>query len=261
MSWAATSYVKKLRKAPNGEAITKGEKLVMLVIADYHNDERGDGWVSIKRLALESLHSRRGVVKTVQALERKGVLSVHRSPDAATKRITNRYRFPELEAPPQPRTGEVDSLGLGKGVHQAREASSTGLGKPVIHIFPEDLSSDLSKDRGVGRLPDRVRGDQVIEQPKSTETWEAYADAFRRRYRTDPVRNRRTNAQLCQLVDRLGIAEAPAVAAFYVSLSLPFYVSRYHSVTLLLRDAETIRTQWATGSVLAFPARTVADLL
>ncbi len=112
MSWAATSYVKKLRSAPNGEAITKGEKLVLFVIADYHNDERGDAWASMARLAFESLHSRRGVVKTVQALERKKVLSVYRSPDAATKRITNRYRFPALEAPPQLRTGVSSSLAV-----------------------------------------------------------------------------------------------------------------------------------------------------
>lgn len=86
-----------------------------------------------------------------------------------------------------------------------------------------------------------------IDPPKSRATWEAYAGAYQQRYGVEPVRNQKTNVHLCQLVDRLGAEEAPAVAAFYLSHNLPFYVRARHPTNLLVQDAEGLRTQWATG--------------
>ena len=83
--------------------------------------------------------------------------------------------------------------------------------------------------------------------PKSAAVWEAYAGAYAGRYGVAPVRNAKTNAQLCQLVDRLGAEEAPLVAAYYLSHNKPLYVSSRHPVNLLVQDAEGLRTQWATG--------------
>lgn len=82
---------------------------------------------------------------------------------------------------------------------------------------------------------------------KSAATWEAYAGAYRRRYGVEPVRNSKTNAQLCQLVDRLGAEEAPSVAEFFLAHNKPLYVSARHPTNLLVQDAEGLRTQWATG--------------
>jgi|CXWL01.1.fsa_nt_gi uncharacterized protein YdaU (DUF1376 family) len=82
---------------------------------------------------------------------------------------------------------------------------------------------------------------------KSSATWEAYAGAYRRRYGVEPVRNSKTNAQLCQLVDRLGAEEAPQVAAFFLTHNKPLYVAARHPTNLLVQDAEGLRTQWATG--------------
>lgn len=94
-------------------------------------------------------------------------------------------------------------------------------------------------------------GGQVKTLPrppaKSAATWEAYADAYLRRYHVPPVRNSKTNAQLCQLVTRLGADEAPLVAAWYLTHNKPLYVSARHPTNLLLQDAEGLRTQWATG--------------
>jgi hypothetical protein len=82
---------------------------------------------------------------------------------------------------------------------------------------------------------------------KSDATYAAYAQAYQRRYRAVPVRNASVNAMLCRLVDKLGAEEAPQVAGFYLSHHDPFYVRRRHPVELLLKDAEGLRTQWATG--------------
>lgn len=83
----------------------------------------------------------------------------------------------------------------------------------------------------------------------TVETWEAYSAAYTARYRVAPVRNATVNGQLSQLVARLGAEEAPKVAAFYVSVegNNGFYARAKHPVPLLLRDAEALRTSWATG--------------
>lgn len=81
----------------------------------------------------------------------------------------------------------------------------------------------------------------------STAVWDAYAAEYRNRYATDPVRNAKVNGQLSQLIARLGQDEAPGVARFYVRSDDQFYVRQMHAVDYLLRDAEKLRTQWATG--------------
>lgn len=79
-------------------------------------------------------------------------------------------------------------------------------------------------------------------------TFEAYAGAYEARYGVQPVRNAKVNSQLIQLVNRLGSEEAPLVAAFFVTHHADqFYLRAKHSIDLLLRDAEKLRTEWATG--------------
>ena len=85
-------------------------------------------------------------------------------------------------------------------------------------------------------------------EPKSTAVWERYRSAYQAKYQAEPVRNAKVNKQLCMLVDRLGADVAPEVAAFYLTHNGAFYVTRMHSVDLLLHDAEKLHTEWQTGS-------------
>lgn len=78
----------------------------------------------------------------------------------------------------------------------------------------------------------------------------AYALAYRQRYHAEPVRNAKTNALFSQLVKRLGDGESPMVAAFYVQHNNVMYVRSGHAVDLLVRDAEKLRTEWATGHTI-----------
>lgn len=82
--------------------------------------------------------------------------------------------------------------------------------------------------------------------PPGSPTWDSYAAAYQRRYKTEPVRNATVNAQLKAFVARIGAQEAPLVAAFYVGLNDPFYVKQGHATGPLLKDAESVRMQWAT---------------
>lgn len=86
----------------------------------------------------------------------------------------------------------------------------------------------------------------LAARPKGEKTWDAYRDGYRKVYGVEPVRNAKVNSQICQLVDRLGAEEAPQVAAFYLAHKKQIYASNRHPVSLLLRDAEGIRTDFLT---------------
>jgi len=81
------------------------------------------------------------------------------------------------------------------------------------------------------------------------DVWAAYSQAYKERYQVEPVRNAKVNGQLAQLVSRLGAEEAPGVARSYLDNRNGLYVASKHCVDLLLRDAEKLRTEWATGNV------------
>ncbi len=89
MSWKATAYAKTL------DSVTRSEKLVCLIIADYYNDEQQAAWPSVPRLAREARMSERQARRVIHALEAKGILRVVRRPPAPSF-----YRFPALSGDP-----------------------------------------------------------------------------------------------------------------------------------------------------------------
>jgi uncharacterized protein YdaU (DUF1376 family) len=100
-------------------------------------------------------------------------------------------------------------------------------------------------------LPRRSKPTKVknasAEAAPTAATWEAYAGAYHDRYGVEPIRNAKVNGQLSQFIDRIPREEAPLVAAYFVTSNRSLYVSARHCVDLLLRDAEGVRTEWATG--------------
>lgn len=128
---------------------------------------------------------------------------------------------------------------------------------------------EMKRTRGEERRRDEKRGEEtrrdetrkekkrepqaVIPSPAvavvhvTRSVWQGYLEAYLARYGIEPVRNAKVNGQLARFVQRIPAAEAAEVAAFYVSHSGAFYVRAGHPVDLLLRDAEKLRTEWATG--------------
>ena len=85
-------------------------------------------------------------------------------------------------------------------------------------------------------------------RPAGSYAWDAYASAYLHRYRTEPVRNAKTNGQFAQLAKRLPGDEIEHVVRWYVSSNASHHVRSKHCVDLLLRDCEGLRTEWATGA-------------
>jgi len=88
----------------------------------------------------------------------------------------------------------------------------------------------------------------IKPEAPTSKTWAAYTEAYQHRHGVEPVRNRQMNSMMKQFVERIGVEESPGVAAFYVVSNRGLYVSAKHPVNLLLRDAESLRTEWATGN-------------
>lgn len=78
--------------------------------------------------------------------------------------------------------------------------------------------------------------------------WQAYSIAYFDRYQTEPVRNQKVNAQVNDLLKRLGKIEAPRVAAYFVGINDSYLVRECHAFGALLTKAEAFRTQWATNA-------------
>lgn len=105
-------------------------------------------------------------------------------------------------------------------------------------------------------LPEAVPASAPAKAPKKSKpaepgtgkVWAAYATAYWNRYGVEPVRNAMVNAQLSNLVRRIGLADAEHVAAFFLGHQHRFYVEKMHAVGLLLADCEKLRTEWATSS-------------
>lgn len=89
MSWQASGFVKSITTSETGFAITRGEKLVLLLLADYTNPENGIAWPSIDTLAEEGLYERRQILRIIDSLEEKGFIEVEHSEG----RKTNKYRI------------------------------------------------------------------------------------------------------------------------------------------------------------------------
>lgn len=89
-------------------------------------------------------------------------------------------------------------------------------------------------------------GEPEVQDIKSV-TWAAYERAYITRWGARPLRDAKANSLIVSIVKRLGQV-APAVAAFYVGSNRGLYVSAKHDLTLLLRDANGLNTEWATGT-------------
>lgn len=111
---------------------------------------------------------------------------------------------------------------------------------PQVQINdPPDFASSMLQKRA--RTPARAT---VSNEPTDgSRVWDAYAEAYERRYKQQPVRNKLTNSVCKQLVERLGAADAVAVVGFYLTHNKRWYVETVHNLRGCLQDAEGLVTQ------------------
>lgn len=133
---------------------------------------------------------------------------------------------------------------------QGGDAPGAGLGvrpvPPNRHITLNEPSGEPSFPAGLPAAPLAVDSETDL-QAACRATWTAYASAYRDRHGVAPVRNAKVNANVRQIVQRLGHSEAPLVAAWFLTVNERYVVQNMHDLGALLAKCEAYRTQWATG--------------
>lgn len=102
------------------------------------------------------------------------------------------------------------------------------------------------------------RADTAL-QAACRETFREYQQAYAARYGAPHVDNAKVRSQIKQFVQRIGRDESPLVAAWYVQHPGAKYVASMHGMDCLLKDAEKLRTEWATGRVVTSTAARQSD--
>lgn len=129
------------------------------------------------------------------------------------------------------------------------------------NVDPSGSGSVFGSDSGSGSDSDSEKKDiagVVAEAPHHASVnpdghsptamvWRAYKKAYEEKHGAAPPWNAKTAGQIKSFVSRVPAEEAPEIAAFFLSHPDSFYVRSKHSIGLLLRDAEKLRTEWITG--------------
>ncbi|MCY3732941.1 MAG: DUF1376 domain-containing protein, partial [Chloroflexi bacterium] len=166
---------------------------------------------------------------------------------AIEKRERNRAAGKASAAARSLKNNNSRSTSVATDVSTKRQREQQRNANPHTHTHRESSSGEEDSSPTGRVTPLSGAGRPGTRSARSAPVWEAYAPALLLRYGPEPPRNAKTNALLCQLVDRLGAEDAPHVAEFYLRHSARWYVEKGHSVAALVVDAEKLRTEWATG--------------
>lgn len=95
------------------------------------------------------------------------------------------------------------------------------------------------------RVSQRTRSTK--EKSNGSQFFEAYSNAYKKRYGVLPVRNTKQNAISFQITTRLGLEDSLQLAEFYLNHDDMFYVKNLHPLGLLLNSCESLVTQMKSG--------------
>jgi hypothetical protein len=151
VSIRAVAYVKELKECEDGAALSAGQKLLLMVLADYHNPETRTAWPSLPTLAGESLVSEAQARRYLQYLERHCVV-IRLKPTSQGRGQKTEYSFLAIDQP--------------KELARRLNASAEGLQDDTLFSTPKRVAEGLQIE------PKRVAeglqiGDAYKEEPRT----------------------------------------------------------------------------------------------
>ncbi len=247
------------------QSLSVTQKAVLISLADQANDD-GVCWPAIGTIAKRCCMSERAVRTAMDHLEAVGLLSRERRFNSSNVYSVTPAKFDASAAGTKAKRkakksgaapgagGAADAGGApaAPGGAPAAGAPARGAGlevrpvPPNRHITPIEPSGEPSFPAALPGTPP-VADSETELQAACRATWTAYAIAYRARHGATPVRNAKVNANVKQIVQRLGHAEAPLVAGWFLRVNERLVVQGMHDLGLLLARCEAYRTQWATN--------------
>lgn len=126
-----------------------------------------------------------------------------------------------------------------------------------LNEFPEGSKSTPSVEPEISFFshevldpPKKPRAPKKIPPPANKETWDSYCTAYKKRWGVDPLRNAKVNTAIANFVKRVGEHDAPEIIEFFVGHNDGLYIKTAHDLSLAVRDAEALRTQWLRGTTI-----------
>ncbi|MBB4817104.1 hypothetical protein HNP29_000461 [Pseudomonas alcaligenes] len=241
------------------QGMTATQKAVLISLADNANDE-GVCWPSVSNISLRTCLSERAVQGAIKWLCSVGALAT----SDRTGRSTVYTVTPEAYAPPQqlhPRSICTPADGAGLPPQELHPTPADGAPHPRSSCTqnrnrtkrepseePQSSLPTVPAGQRKGKRPTKAESQEaeLARQEACRAIWNAYSAAYLERYNSKPVRNAKVNAQVGDLLKRLGAEEAPAVAAYFVWINDSYLMRCYHEFGQLLAKAEAYRTAWAT---------------
>jgi hypothetical protein len=156
MSARASAYAKGLLECPNGELISPREKLVLMVLADSHQDRAGRyTYPSVQTIAEDSMCDRRSCQRYLAALERKEVI-IRMHPEHQGRAQITYYFFTELDEVPkgwQPAALSEHGIFLQKGGKRAVERAAKGRQNALSLNGTRVREPEPKQEQGQKQLP------------------------------------------------------------------------------------------------------------
>ncbi|WP_265350108.1 helix-turn-helix domain-containing protein [Stenotrophomonas maltophilia] len=247
------------------QGLSVTQKAVLISLADQANDE-GVCWPAIATIGKRCCMSARAVRTAMDHLEVVGLLTRERRFNSSNVYAVTPDKFNADAAAPKGKRKAAkggDAPGAGAAPHAggapdaprgapAAGGDAPGAGlevrpvPPNRHITLNEPSAEPSFPADLPAAPLAVDSETEL-QAACRATWTAYATAYRERHSVAPVRNAKVNANVRQIVQRLGHSEAPLVAAWFLTVNERYVVQNMHDLGALLTKCEAYRTQWATG--------------
>ncbi|MDI3356541.1 helix-turn-helix domain-containing protein [Pseudomonas sp. UYIF39] len=234
------------------------QKAVLISLADNANDE-GVCWPSVPKIAMRTCLSERAVQGSIRWLCSTGILSTAER----LGRSTLYTLTPAAYAPPQqPRPADAVKYTpqeLHPSPAQAAPPPRSSCTQNRNRTYKEPSAEPPAFlparfGQSIGEAGEKVsvktqkEPDDEDRKQACRNIWLAYSTAYFDRYQTEPVRNQKVNAQVNDLLKRLGKVEAPGVAAYFVGINDSYLIRECHAFGALLAKAEAFRTQWATNA-------------
>ena len=137
LSFRALNYVTELRMCEDGAPLDARQKLLLMMLAHYHNSEVNASWPSVPRLAVESLCDEGTARRHLKYLEKHNVL-MRLKPETQGRGQLTRYVFLAIDRPT-----ELARLLNGKGVQDATLFSAGKRVAEGVQTEPERVAEGV----------------------------------------------------------------------------------------------------------------------
>lgn len=155
MSARASAYAKTLTVCPSGEMISPREKLVLIVLADAHQDKAHHfTYPAVETLAEDAMCDRRSCQRYLAALERKGVIRRMR-PEHQGRGMQVFYFFAALDVIPegwQP-AALFDPPVLRKRAAEGRQKGGKRAANDAAHLMERAQEPELQLEQKQIQVP------------------------------------------------------------------------------------------------------------